>query len=170
MADKRTVWQQARSGFRLAGFVLLTFALCLLFLFSTILLTGRGQNRTPVHELLGGCGLLAIATVMFFSVRYWAKWYFAMLVYISFKLSLSLLLGRTPSVPSIVRPRLEFLEYFIVIVAMAVLCFRYVDQVLRRIETLGLIALVISFGFSTGRQPLPALSNSLTTAPWSTEA
>jgi hypothetical protein len=156
--DKRTIREQINSGFRLAGWILLTFALFVVLLGSAFLLTAQGGNPTVFHRFLGICGLVSIATAMFFSVRYWAQWFVGLLGYLIFKTAISILLGRTPSVPSIVRPRLVILEYLVTSVAAMWLCFRYSSRVPRRIETLGLIGLVISFAFAiVYDSPVPVL-------------
>jgi len=156
--DKRTIREQINSGFRLAGWILLTFALFVVLLVSTLLLTAKGENPTVFHRFLGACGLVSIATAMFFKVRYWAKWFVGLLGYLIFKLAISLLMGRTPSVPSIARPRLVILEYLVTSVAAMWLCLRYASHVPRRMETLGLIGLVVSFAFGiVYDSPMPVL-------------
>ena len=95
---------------------------------------------------------------MFFSVRYWAKWFVGLLGYLIFKLAISLFMGRTPSVPSIARPRLIILEYLITSLAATWLCLTYARHVPRRIESLGLIGLVVSFAFGiVYDSPVPVL-------------
>jgi hypothetical protein len=156
--DSRTIGEQIRSGFRLAGWILLTFALFVVLLGSTFLLTAKGGNPTVLHRFWGVCGLVSTATAMFFSVRYWAKWFVGLLGYLIFKLAISLLMGRTPSVPSIARPRLIILEYLVTSVAAMWLCLKYAGHVPRRIETLGLIGLVVSFAFGiVYDSPVPVL-------------
>jgi hypothetical protein len=156
--DRRTIGEQIRSGFRLAAWILLAFALFVVLLGSTFLLTAKGENPTVFHRFLGACGLVSTATAMFFSVRYWAKWFVGLLGYLIFKLAISLLMGRTPSVPSIARPRLVILEYLVTSVAAMWLCLRYAGHVPRRIETLGLIGLVVSFAFGiVYDSPVPVL-------------
>jgi len=156
--DKRTIGEQIKSGFRLAGWILLTFALFVVLLGSAFLLTPKGGNPTVFHRFLGACGVVSIATAMFFSVRYWAKWFVGLLGYLIFKLAISLLMSRTPSVPSIARPRLVILEYLITSVAAMWLCLKYAGHVPRRIETLGLIGLVVSFTFGiVYDSPVPVL-------------
>jgi hypothetical protein len=156
--DKRTIGEQIRSGFRLAGWILLTFALFVVLLLSALLLSAKGGNPTVFRRFLGACGIVSIATAMFISVRYWAKWFVGLLGYLIFKLAISLLMGRTPSMPSIARPRLVILEYLVTSVAAMWLCLRYVGHVPRRIETLGLIGLVVSFTFGiVYDSPMPVL-------------
>src|SRR5258707_418823 len=157
MATNRTVGQQVRSGLRLAGFVLLTIALYFLLIYSTILLAGKNQNSTELHRVLGGCILLALATLMFFSIRHWAKWFVAIIGYLILKTSVSFLLGRTPSVPSIARPRLIFLEYLLTFVAAGTIFFKFFRQVPRKIDTLALVAFFTFVGFSYLSNTLPPL-------------
>ncbi len=148
--DKRTVGEQIKSGFRLAGWILLTLAFVSLVFASTASLVGKGNGNytQPIHRLLGAFGLLATSTVMFITVRRWAKWFVGALGYMILKLAVSLLLGRTPSVPSITRPRLEFLEFLVVLVFALLLCTRYLTHTPRTVETVGLVGLVIALSFS----------------------
>ena len=146
--DKRTIGEQIRSGFRLAGWVLLTLAFISLVLASTAFLVGKGNHTQPIYRLLGVCGLLATSIAMFITVRRWAKWFVGVLGYMILKLGVSLLLGRTPSVPSIARPRLVFLEFLVALVFALLLCARYLTYPPRRSETLGLVGLVIALSFS----------------------
>ena len=148
--DKRTVGEQIRSGFRLAGWILLTLAFISLVLASTASVVGNanGNYTQPIHRLLGACGLLATSTVMFITVRRWAKWFVGALGYMILKVAVSLLLGRTPSVPSITRPRLEFLEFLVVLVLAILLCARYLTPTPRTVETVGLVGLVIALSFT----------------------
>jgi hypothetical protein len=146
--DKRTVGEQIRSGFRLAGWVLLTLAFIFLVLASTASLVGKGNHTQPIHRLLGVCGLLAASVAMFITVRRWAKWFVGVLGYMILKLAVSLLLGRTPSLPSITRPRVVFLEFLVVLAFALLLCARYLTHTPRTVETVGLVGLVIALSFS----------------------
>jgi len=148
--DKRTVGEQIKSGFRLAGWILLTLAFVTLVLASTAAVVGKanGNYTQAIYRLLGACGLLATSTVMFITVRRWAKWLVGALGYMILKVAVSLLLGRTPSVPSITRPRLEFLEFLVVLVLALLVCARYFTHAPRAVETLGLVGMVIALSFS----------------------
>jgi hypothetical protein len=148
LRDKRTIGEQIKSGFRLAGWILLTLAFICLVLVSTAFLAGKGNHTQPTYRLLGLCGLLATATAMFITVRRWAKWFVGVLGYMILKLAVSLLLGRTPSVPSVTRPRLVFLEFLVVLVFALLLCARYLTHTPRTVETVGLVGLVIALSFS----------------------
>ena len=148
--DKRTVGEQIKSGFRLAGWILLTFAFVTLVLASAAAVVGKanGNYTQAIYRLLGACGLLATSTVMFITVRRWAKWFVGALLYMILKVAVSLLLGRTPSVPSITRPRLEFLEFLVVLMFAFLLCARYLTHTPRTVETVGLVGLVIALSFT----------------------
>jgi len=146
--DKRPIREQIKSGFRLAGWVLLTLGFIFLVLACTALAVGKGNYTHPAYQVLGLCGLLGTSTVMFITARLWAKWFLGVLAYVVFKAALSLLLGRTPSVPSIARPRLVFLEFLVVSVFAAVVCSRYLTHNARTVERAGLVGLVMGLSFS----------------------
>lgn len=146
--DERTIGEQVKSGFRLAGWVLITLAFLFVVLGSTTSLVGKGNYTQPIHRIFGLCGLLATSTVMVISVRRWVKWFVGALGYLILKTTLSFVLGFTPSVPSITRPRLMFLEFLVVLVFAMVLCVRYLTHRPRTIEAVGLVGLVIALSFS----------------------
>ena len=148
LRDKRTIGEQIKSGVRLAGWILLTLAFICLVLVSTAFLVGKGNHTQPVYRLLGACGLLAASIAMFITVRLWAKWFVGVVGYMILKVAVSLLLGRTPSVPSIARPRVVFLEFLVALVFALLLCVRYLTHAPREVETLGLVGLVIALSFS----------------------
>jgi len=79
---------------------------------------------------------------MFLTVRRWVKWFVGGLVYSAVKAAISLMLGFTPSVPSLARPRLIFLELLVLAVMAAALCARYLTTAPRKIEAAGLVGLV----------------------------
>lgn len=156
-----TIREQIKSGFRLAGWILLTLAFIFLVLASTAFLAGKSNHTQPIYRLLGACGLLATSIAMFITVRRWAKWFVAALGYMILKVAVSLLLGSTPSVPSITRPRLEFLEFLVVLVFALLLCVRYLTHTPRTVETVGLVGLVIALSFSViYDSSLPVLAGS----------
>ena len=146
--DKRPISEQIKSGLRLSGWVLLTLAFIFLVLASTASLAGKGNYTQPIYRLLGVCGLLGTSTVMFITVRRWAKWLIGVLGYLILKTAVSFLLGFTPSVPSITRPRLVLLEFMVVLVFAAALCVRYLSHIPRTVETVGLVGLVVALSFS----------------------
>jgi hydrogenase/urease accessory protein HupE len=85
---------------------------------------------------------------MFVTVQRWVKWLVGVLGYLVLKAGISLLLGFTLSVPSIIRPRLVILEYLVVLVFATGLCARYVNHAPRKVETMGLLGLVMALSFS----------------------
>jgi len=119
-----------------------------LLLGSTELLAGKGDYTRPLYRVLGGFGLLAISAVMFITVRRWVKWFFGVLGYLVLKTAVSLILGFTPSTPSLFRPRLLFLEFLVVLGIAAALCIRYLTRAPRIIETAALVGLVVALSFS----------------------
>lgn len=146
--DKRTIGEQVRSGFRLTGWILLTLVFALLVLGSTAFVLGKSDFTQPIYRFIGACGLIATSAVMFLTVRHWVKWFFGALVYVAFKAAISLLLGFSPSVPSLIRPRFLFLELLILAALAAALCFRYLSHAPRKIEAVGLVGLVIALSFA----------------------
>jgi hypothetical protein len=141
--DERTVGEQVKSGFRLAGWVLLTLALIYVLLGSTGFLLGKGDYNQPIYRLLGACGLLAISTVMFATVRHWVKWFFGVLGLLALKTVFSLVLGS-----SVTRPRLWFIEFGLLLGLAAMLCVRYLNRKPAKIEGAGVVSLVIALSFS----------------------
>jgi hypothetical protein len=146
--DERTIGEQIKSGFRLDGWILLTFGFILLLLGSTRFFLGKNENPQPIFRLLGACGLIVASIVMFVSVRRWVRWFFGALGYFAFRVAVALLLGlpRSPSLGS--HPRLMLMELLALIVAAAVLCFRYLNHPPLKIEAAGLVGLVIAISFS----------------------
>jgi hypothetical protein len=146
--DERTIGEQIKSGFRLGGWVLLTLAFILVVLGSTTFFVGKGDHTQPIHRILGACGLVSTSGVMFVTVRHWVKWFIGALGYFALKTAIALVLGFTPSVPSVARPRLVFLELLVLLVLAVVLCARYLNHAPRKIEGVGLVGLVIALSFS----------------------
>src|SRR4029078_10637782 len=79
--DQRTIGEQIKSGFRLAGWILLTFVFIVFLLGSTTCFLAQNENPQPILRLLGACGLLVGSIVMFVTVRRWVKWFFGALRY-----------------------------------------------------------------------------------------
>jgi len=147
--DDRTIGEQVKSGFRITGLLLLAVGFMFIVFGSTTLFLGKGNFNGPIFRVLGACGLAATSTVMFFTVRHWVKWFIGALGYLALKAAFALLLGFTPSAPSIVRPRLLILELVLLAGIAIVLCTRYLSHVPRKIETAGLVGLVLAISFAT---------------------
>jgi hypothetical protein len=93
---------------------------------------------------------------MFLTVTRWLKWFFGALGYVAVKAALAALLGFPRVVPS---PHLYFLELLILCLLPIALCTRYLSHVPDRLETAGLVTLVIAVSFSVAYQSsLPMLS------------
>jgi hypothetical protein len=146
--DQRTIGEQIKSGFRLAGWILLTFGFIVFLLGSTRFFLAQNENPQPILRLLGACGLLVGSIVMFVTVRRWVKWFFGALGYFAIRVAIALLLGlpRSPSHGSHLRLMLG--ELLVLVVSAAVLCSRYLSHAPRTIEAAGLVGLVIAISFS----------------------
>jgi hypothetical protein len=147
--DKRTIGEQIRSGFHLAGWILITVVFTFLVLGSTTFVVGKGDFIQPVYRYIGACGLIATSAVMFLSARHWVKWFFGALVYVALKAAIALLLGFGAAVPSLARPRFLFLEVLILAALAAALCFRYLSHAPHKVEAAALVGLVITLSFAT---------------------
>src|ERR1700740_1527543 len=98
--DERTVGEQVKSGFRLAGWLLLTLAFIYALLLFAGFLVGKGDYNQPIYRVAGACGLVALSVVIFMTVRHWVGWFIGALGYFVLKTAFALLLGS-----SLVRPR-----------------------------------------------------------------
>ncbi len=141
--DERSVSEQVKSGLRLAGWVLLALALIFVLLGSTGFLLGKGDYNQPIYRLLGACGLLAISTVMFATVRHWAKWLIGVMGFLALKTVFALAFGS-----SVTRPRLWFVEFALLLGLAALLCKRYLKREPEKIEAVGLVGLVVALSFT----------------------
>ena len=73
--------EQVKSGFRLAGWLLLTLAFIYALLLCAGFLVGKGEHNQPVYRVAGACGLVALSVVMFMTVRHWVGWFIGALGY-----------------------------------------------------------------------------------------
>jgi hypothetical protein len=120
---------------------------------------GKGNHTQPIHRVIAICGLLAAYIVMFITVRRWIGWLIGFLAYFTLKAGISLVLGFTPSVQSITRPRAVFFSLLLLSVLATALCARYVNRTPNTAETLGLIGLIIALCFSiNGDSNIPMFS------------
>jgi len=69
--DERTVGEQMKSGFRLAGWLLLMLAFIYGLLLCAGFVIGKGQYSQPVYRVVGVCGLVVMSGTMFATVRHW---------------------------------------------------------------------------------------------------
>jgi hypothetical protein len=151
--DERTVGEQVKSGVRLAGWVLLTLAFIYALILCTGFLIGKGQYNQPIYRVVGACGLAAMSVLMFATVRHWVGWFLGALGYLVLKTVFALLLGS-----SLVRPRLWFLEFALLLGFAVLLSARYVGRRPHKIEAAALVALVFALSFTLVRDSnTPAL-------------
>ena len=142
--DRRTAGEQVRSGFQIAGLVLLTLVLVGAMLKSAAFVAGTDSNPQLSHRILGGATLAAVSVLMFFTVRYWAKWFATFLVWavtrFAFKSSLSSHIVGGWWIP----------ELLLVLTALFILS---IEPVWRRdpskIEAIALVLVVLSLSFAT---------------------
>jgi hypothetical protein len=136
--DERSVAEQVRSGLRLAGWVLLTFAVVGVTLLSEKVLLDK--STTNGHKAAGVCGLILVATLMFVSVDRWGKWFFGVLGYWTLKVVIVLLF----------HPSLMWLEYLLLFILMSILCARYALNDVRRsaIEKMGMVVAALALTLS----------------------
>jgi len=141
--DERTVGEQVKSGFRLAGWLLLTLAFIYALLLCAGFLVGEGEYNQPIYRVAGACGLVALSVVMFMTVRHWVGWFIGALGYFVLKTAFALLLGS-----SLVRPRLWFIEFALLLGFAILLCVRYASRKPQRTEAVGLVGLVLALSFT----------------------
>lgn len=137
--DKRSFGEQALSGFRLAGWVLLTLAFIYAQLFCADCVLNRTAGRSHAVRVLGATGLVAISVLMFISAKYWAKWFAGALGYYALKAAFTL------------RFRYDrlLMQLLLLLVAASVLCARcLLKHSLTSVEKAGLVALAVSLSFS----------------------
>jgi hypothetical protein len=157
LVKKRSVGEQIKSGFRIGGLVLLSFAVFsgLAIGFDNIL--GHvGEMRRP-HAVLGTLLVSILACFLFMTAQYWARWMFAFLVWGCMRLGVSVLFGAYSTIHPIDRKTaVVWLGYTL---TAAALTFRYVKRNPTSLERLGLVTLtscVALAGASGGIWPLVA--------------
>ncbi len=135
--------EQVKSGFRLAGSLLLTLAFVYALLLCAGFLVGKGEYNRPIYRVAGACGLVALSIIMFMTVRHWVGWFIGALGYFVLKTAFALLLGS-----SLVRPWLWFSEFALLLGLAILLCLRYASRMPQKIEAVGLVGLVLALSFA----------------------
>jgi hypothetical protein len=133
-----TPMEQAKSG------VLLTAKL---FAGAGVLtLLGGGLHHLATQEnLIIGIVMIVVAiAILFFTVRYWAKWFFGFCSANVLRILVMAVSGRTTSVPSIAAPRIVFLEAAGAMAVMAVLTFRFVNHRPNRVDAVCLVGALVA--------------------------
>lgn len=86
--DQRPVIEQVKSGFKIAGAILTSFAAVVLFIVGYIDVT------TPERQhALGWTILVAVATTLLFTVKFWATWFCGVASYLAVRSTLLIFLG-----------------------------------------------------------------------------
>ncbi len=146
--DERTVGEQAKSGLRLAGWVLLTLAVAGLMVRSDMALLDK--NAGALYKIAGACGLFFAAILMFVSVERWGKWFVGALGYWILKAAFPLLF----------RPTAMLLQYLVLFIFAFALCARLALSQAPRpaVEKVGMVIVVVALSFSlTLNSPLVLL-------------
>ena len=87
MADKRPPLEQVKSGFRIAGTLLLGLSFFLALSMSVGFLTLRNNVETQgAHPIVGGLLLLLLSGILLVTTKVWSRWLFAILAYCAAKL------------------------------------------------------------------------------------
>jgi hypothetical protein len=148
ISDERSISEQVKSGFRLAGFVLLTLVFVYALLFSAALLENQGTLAQSFDRrlaiFLGSTGLLVLSVLMFLTVRYWAKWFFGFLGYSTFNAFFFLVAGPTSRLHT---TRSDAGAMLLILLAITVLCLKYAARVPRKVESIGLVAAILALSF-----------------------
>lgn len=82
--DKRSVIEQVKSGFKIAGAILTSFAAVVLFMLGYIAATTPERQ----HVALGWMILIAIAATLLFTVKFWATWFCGVASYLAVRSTL----------------------------------------------------------------------------------
>jgi hypothetical protein len=88
--DKRPAIEQVKSGFRIVGAILTSFAAIVLFTVGYIDITKPEKQ----HVALGWVILLTTVVSMLFTVRFWATWFCGIVSYLAVRLTWFVLLGQ----------------------------------------------------------------------------
>jgi hypothetical protein len=144
MADDRGLWEQTKSGLRLA----LTVVGVLIGLLTLVkgLLLVRSGTRMGVVE--GAAVIFLICVLAFVTTPRWAKWFFGVCCVMVLRGALMGAIGRTISVPSLEAPRIYFLEVVTLFALMAFLSYRFVDSRTTWLDSLCLIGALVAIVYS----------------------
>jgi hypothetical protein len=158
----RPVREQVQSGFRLAGFAVLSFAVCSLLLLGALLLLDK-PNRFAGHGLFGrviGGGMLAVlSALLFFTTRFWAKWFTAIILFAFLRMAVLGVLGVTSVRGSRPVSRSWVFEVALILAVLAGLALKpsLSDEGPTRAESAGLVCAVLSVVLSVVNESLVPL-------------
>jgi hypothetical protein len=92
-----------------------------------------------------GIGMVFVVTsVLLATAPWWAKWFFAACCLFTLRAAISVLLGRTVSVPSILAPRVVFAQIACIFAVMAFLSYRFVSAKPNWLDSVCLVGAVIA--------------------------
>jgi hypothetical protein len=137
----RTVREQVKSGFRIAGAIILSFLVFAgLVISAGYLVTPNNGPPFSKFHLLGGLSLVALATLLFLTTRIWAQWLIGILGYCFLKL----LIGGF--IVGLDRKIVTF--YLLYLLAAIALTFRHVRRKPTGTERIGLVGFVVGIAFA----------------------
>jgi hypothetical protein len=140
MEDGRGLWEQTKSGLRLA-FSVVGVLIILGMLIKGLLLV-RSGTRIGVVE--GAAVIFLICVLAFVTTPRWAQWFFGVCCLMVLRGTLMCAIGRTVSVPSLEAPRIYFLEVTGLFTLMAFLTYRFVDSRTTWLDSLCLVGAFVS--------------------------
>ncbi len=146
MAKKRTVGEQVKSGFRIAGLILLVFLVFISLEASLAYAIGRSDPKMGSHRFLAALVAAGLMVFMFRTTQYWAKWLLSGFAYALFRLTFGLLFA-----PYFTRPvaRTEVAVWVLYSGLGVALTARHFRRKPRGFERLGLVSFVVGAAVAT---------------------
>jgi len=144
---KRSEIEQVKSGFRIVGWMLLTFVIAGFLVKSEMWLL----KPEEAHDRAFGAAILPVISVLLYlGARRWLKWFLAACGLAGMRMLFPLILGiddRNPANPKSVS-RTVGLEYEVAIVCILFIGTRFFSHRPKPIESFGFTALVIALGWA----------------------
>ena len=140
MSKKRTIGAQVRSGFRIAGCILLVFVVFTLLEVGLTFAVGLADPHTLPWRFFGAVLALGLMLFMFGTTKYWSRWLFSTLAYGLLRLTSGLLFA-----PYFGKPlgRGTVAVWVIYTGAAVALTVRYIRRHPRGFESFGLVSFVV---------------------------
>jgi len=113
--DRRTLAEQAKSGLKIAGAILISLAALLLITTAYIEIVKIGGT----HRIAGWLLMIGLGAVLALTAQYWSRWFYCLPGYLAMRSAGWLLFGWFSARGFI------FVGFPLLISAMAALCFRY---------------------------------------------
>jgi hypothetical protein len=140
MTDGRGLWEQTKSGLRLAFSVV--GVLISLGILTKGLLLVRSGTRMGVVE--GAAVIFLICVLAFVTTPRWAKWFFGVCCLMVLRGAFRVVIGRTVSMPSVEVPRIYFLEVTGLFALMAFLTYRFANSRTTWLDSLCLVGAFVT--------------------------